>query len=90
VTHRGQSGHFVAAVNLWTGFGGLSANTVLSSGSSVAFFGELDLELGMGFFPGMEVTGYAGMQAITTASRPLFSTIVYTPVLGVRISWGSY
>jgi hypothetical protein len=87
-----HAGPFLMAINLWTGLGGLSADPALPSGSSFALFGELDLELGLGFISWMEVTGYAGMQAISRVSggRPLFSNVMYTPVLGVRVAWGSF
>jgi hypothetical protein len=87
-----HAGPFIAAVTLSMGFGGLSANPALAAGSSLALFGELDLELGLGFISWMEVTGYAGMQAVTSlfGGRPPFSSVIYTPVFGVRVAWGSF
>lgn len=87
-----HAGPFLMAINLWTGLGGLTADPALPAGRSLALFGELNLELGLGFISWMEVTGYAGMQAITRVSggRPLFSNVMYTPVLGVRVAWGSF
>jgi hypothetical protein len=87
-----HAGPFLLAVNLWTGLGGLSADPAVSAGKSLALFEELDLELGLGFIPWMEVTGYAGMQASARvgAGRPLFSDVMYAPVLGVRVAWGSF
>ena len=71
--------------------GSLRADPALPAGGSLALFGELDLELGLGFISWMEVMAYAGMQAITNiyGGRP-FSSIMYTPVLGVRVAWGSF
>ncbi len=87
-----HAGPFLMAISLWTGIGGLNADSALPAGGSLALFGELDLELGLGFISWMQVTGYAGMQAITrvTGGRPLFSGVAYTPVLGVRVAWGSF
>jgi hypothetical protein len=87
-----RTGIFSAGVNLWTGFGGISASPIALSGGSFALFGELDLELGFGFIPGMQLTGYAGMQAMMGihAGRPAFSDVMYTPVFGLRIAWGSF
>ena len=87
-----RTGPFVAAVNLWAGFGGMSGSASLGLPGSLALFGELNLELGMGFIPGVMLTGYAGMQAVTGVSpeQPLFSSVMYTPVFGLRIAWGSF
>lgn len=80
------------AINFWTGFGGLSADPALPTAGSPALFEEIDVELGLGFIPWMEVTGYAGMQAIARigAGHSLFSGVMYTPVVGVRVAWGSF
>jgi hypothetical protein len=87
-----RTGIFSAGMNLWTGFGGLSASPVTLAGGSFALFGELDLELGFGFIPGVQLTGYAGMQAMMgiPAGRPSFEDVMYTPVFGLRIAWGSF
>jgi hypothetical protein len=88
-THLGPA---IGAVNLWTGFGGMSANPVLNTPESFALFGELDLELGFGFTRGVQLTGYAGMQAIVSVveGQPLFHNVMYSPVLGLRLAWGSF
>jgi len=86
-----HAGPFLLAVNLWTGVGGLTPDPDLPAAGSLALFGELDLELGLGFISWMEVTGYAGMQAVTRAARGGgFTGSMYTPVLGVRVAWGSF
>ncbi|MGA2976187.1 MAG: hypothetical protein ABSF77_12825 [Spirochaetia bacterium] len=85
-----RAGILVAAVNVWTGIGGMTPAAVLPG--SLALFGEVSLEVGMGFIPGVMLTGYAGMQAMTStlASPSFFSNVLYTPVFGMRIAWGSY
>jgi hypothetical protein len=85
-------GPVLAAVELWTGFGGIAPNTTLQTSGTFALMGELDLELGLGFFRGVCLTGYAGMQAFTAFSldEQPFSNVRYTPVFGVRVAWGSF
>ncbi len=45
----------------------------------------------MRIFPGMIASGYVGMQAVTNVpwTGPLFSSVAYTPVIGMRLAWGS-
>jgi hypothetical protein len=91
----GQEVHFgpvMGAVNLWMGFGGMSASPVLNTPDCFALFGQIELEMGFGFTHGMQLTGYAGMQAIAGVrdGQPLFGNVMYTPVLGLRLAWGSF
>ncbi len=85
-------GRVMGAVNLWTGLGGMRASPVLSTPDCFALFGQVELELGFGFTRVMQLTAYAGMQAIAAVvdGRPLFSEVMYTPVLGLRLAWGSF
>jgi hypothetical protein len=85
-------GALVGALNLWTGIGGMSANPVLNTPDCFALFGELDLEVGFGFTRAMRLTGYAGIQAIVSVmeGQPLFQNVIYAPVLGLRMAWGSF
>ena len=78
------------AFNLWAGVGGLTAGRGVSSRGSVAAFGELSMEIGLTAFPGLLVTGYAGLQAMSAVSsrEAFFSRVMYAPVLGVRVAWG--
>ena len=87
-----RAGLFLAATNLWTGIGGISTNPVLGTKGGFALFGELDLEIGVRLFPGMRAVAYGGMQAIAPLAREqqLFSSVLYTPVYGVRIAWGGF
>ncbi len=84
-------GPFTAALNVWTGIGGMiGAGFPLED--SLALVGELSLEIGVKIFPGTMLSGYAAMQALTNVpwSGPLFSRMAYTPVLGMRLAWGSF
>jgi hypothetical protein len=86
-----RMGPFMAAVNLWTGIGGL-LGPGFPLDSSLALVGELSLEIGIRIFPGTMLSGYVAMQAVTNApvSAPLFSSVAYTPVFGMRLAWGSF
>jgi hypothetical protein len=79
------------AVNLWAGVGGLTAGRGVPPEGSFAVFGELTAEIGFTAIPGMLVTGYAGMQAMSavSSSETFFSRAMYCPVVGVRVAWGS-
>lgn len=85
-------GPVMGALNLWTGIGGISAVPALGIPGSFALLGQLDLELGFGFTPGMLLTAYGGMQAVVSVveGQPLFHNVMYTPVLGLRLAWGSF
>jgi hypothetical protein len=87
-----RAGPFTAALDLWTGFGGLAAIPALGTSGAFALFGELSLELGLTGIPGVMLTGYAGMQAIAAVQpdQALFGKVMYTPVIGMRLAWGSF
>jgi hypothetical protein len=94
-TITGQEAHMgpvLVAVDLLTGFGGIAPSATLQTGGTFALMAELDLELGLGFFRGVCLTGYAGMQAFTAFSldEQPFTNVRYTPVFGVRVAWGSF
>jgi hypothetical protein len=82
-----RSGPIVAALTLFTGAGGIAFD---GHGYAV-LFGEVDFELGVAFL-WMQITGYAGFQAWGNfvPGYPFSSAVVYTPVLGVRMSWGAF
>jgi hypothetical protein len=82
---------FIGAVNLWAGLGGLSAGRGISADGSFAVFGEITAELGVAFMPGVLLTGYAGLQAMSAVSsgETFFTRVMYSPVIGMRLAWGS-
>jgi hypothetical protein len=86
-----RMGPFMTAVTLWTGFGGTNVTPLYSLPGTFALFGELNFEAGFGFLPGVMFTGYAGMQVLAAVlpDQGIISNAIYTPVLGVRIAWGS-
>jgi hypothetical protein len=85
-------GPVIGALNLWTGIGGMRASPVMNTPDCFALFGELDLEVGFAFTRGMELTGYAGVQGITglVDGQPLFHNVMWAPVLGLRLAFGSF
>ena len=86
-----RMGPFLTAVTLWSGFGGTNITPLYSLPGTIALFGELSFEAGFGFLPGVMVTGYAGMQAIAPLlpGQGIIGAAIYTPVMGVRVAWGS-
>ncbi len=83
-------GPFTVAVNLWLGLGGLAVDFENPSGFMAAF-GELNLELGIPVTRWMQLVGYAGFQVLGNLipGMPFEDVLIYTPVVGVRIRWGS-
>jgi hypothetical protein len=82
-----RSGPIVAGITLFYGLGGMA----YEGAGYALLFGEADLELGISLL-WMQVTAYAGYQAWgnLVPGFPLRSAVVYTPVLGVRVAWGSF
>ena len=85
-----RTGPFMTAVTLWSGIGAINTPVYQRPGS-FALIGELSLEVGLAFLPGVMVTGYAGMQAMVAVvpDQAILTDAMYTPVLGVRVAWGS-
>ena len=85
-------GPLTAAAVVWVGAGCLTSDVPGLDGSWVVAFGELDLEVGWALTPWFQVSGYAGMQVMgnVTGSHPFQEFLFYTPVVGVRVAWGSF
>jgi hypothetical protein len=85
-------GSFVLAVNLLTGIGGLGTDAVGVPGGYLIAFGQIDAEVGIVVWPWMQISGYGGMQAFANLlpGNPLQDVLYYTPVVGVRLAWGSF
>jgi hypothetical protein len=84
-------GPFMGAVTAWTGFGGMNTNPLYQGPAAFALFGELNVEAGFGFLPGVMLTCYAGLQAVAQVfpEQAFIQNTIYTPVMGMRIAWGS-
>ncbi len=76
-----EVGPIVLAANIWAGAG---YSPVGFSG-----VGELTLDAGLTVLPWMQIQFYGGIQGIA-AFRNLTKSSTYTPVVGVRIVWGSF
>ena len=85
--HEFHSGPLVAGLTLSYGVGGISYNDA----GYLVLFGEGEFELGV-TLPWMQLTAYAGFQAWgnLVPGFPLRNAVAYTPVLGVRMAWGSF
>jgi len=93
VGQEGHAGPFTAAVNLWTGLGGVSQAIGGVDTSALVLFGEANLELGMAVTPWMQLVLYGGLQGLADVSpgRGIGSQILtYAPVIGMRLAWGSF
>lgn len=85
-------GPLTAAVVAWTGVGCLTTNVPGIAGTWYTLFLEADVEVGWAVTRWMQVSGYAGMQLLTNLSPedPFQGLLFYTPVVGVRVAWGSF
>jgi hypothetical protein len=82
-------GPVTGSINAWTGVGYLSPRFGTDSG--VAFYGELTGEVGVALISWMQASVYAGMNAVGTFEELLeFHRSTYSPVLGLRFTWGRF
>lgn len=78
----------------WTGFGGIYSGKVNTGGAGSGFFcisQELQIELGIPLTDWFVLSPYLGYQVVgNLIPGKLFSSFVsYTPVIGVKITWGN-
>jgi hypothetical protein len=87
IGHEWKGGPLTAALML---FGGVGGGGFLGNGYMIGF-GEGDFELGVRLVPWMQVTGYIGYQAWGNLipGYPLIHRF-YSPVAGIRVTWGAY
>ncbi|MCK5153737.1 MAG: hypothetical protein KAQ93_05200 [Spirochaetales bacterium] len=83
---------FNVSLMSWTGFGGITSNTIDGKKSSFAISEELTVELGFPLFRWFSPTIYAGYQVIGSlgSGEPFEDFLSYTPVLGFRFQWGKF
>lgn len=79
------NGPIVIALNMWTGFG----YSNLENHKSVSAMMELNGEVGFVIFPWFEIELYGGIQLLS-AFTDIVDSAIYTPVIGVRVVWGSF
>jgi hypothetical protein len=88
--HQVRTGPFTLSVNVWSGIGYVNPDIVLVPGA-VGFFAEATGEAGFAILPWMQLSVYAGYQAIGPFDPSmLFTNTLYTPVIGSRLTWGSF
>jgi hypothetical protein len=85
-------GNMMLAATLWTGLGGLSAPVYGMEPGHLVGFAELDLEAGIAIFRWFQVSLYGGMQVMSSLApgRPFQDFLYYSPVVGIRTSWGAF
>jgi len=85
-------GPVTIAVNLLTGLGGLGANLADARGGYMVAFGQLDAECGFAVSPWMQISAYGGIMGMGNLlpGYPMQSLLYYTPIVGVRVAWGSF
>jgi hypothetical protein len=79
------------ALNLWTGLGGMGFDAPGDSGGYMVGFAELSLEVCVSITRWMRFECYAGYQVMGNflPGDTFSSLLVYTPVVGGRVTWGS-
>jgi hypothetical protein len=85
-----RAGPVVVGLNLLLGAGGMGSSFFPPYGGYAIGFGEVTLDAGIALAPWMLVSAYGGMQAMTNLipGRPFSNVVIYSPVAGVRLSWG--
>jgi hypothetical protein len=85
-------GPLTAAAVAWTGVGCLHTDVPGMVGSWLTLFLEADVEVGWAVTPWLQVSGYGGVQVMAglAPESPADGMLFYTPVVGVRIAWGSF
>lgn len=85
-----RTGPLTLSLSLWSGLGYVSPRVVDSS-VGFGYLIEADLEAGFALLPWFQVSVYAGMQAVGSLDpSALISSARYSPVVGSRLSWGSF
>jgi hypothetical protein len=90
---EGHAGPLTFALNLWTGLGGLSATFAGTETGLAILFGEANVELGIAVTPWMQLSAYVGMQGLADISAHTgigTRLATYSPVVGMRLAWGSF
>jgi hypothetical protein len=87
IGHEWTSGPVVVALTLWGGVGG---GGWAGNGYMLAY-GAAHAELGFWVLPWMQLSAYVGYEALGNVlpGVPFSRAFLRTPVLGMRISWGS-
>lgn len=88
--HQVRLGPVTLSANIWTGFGYLSPQ-ISGSPISFGFVAEATAEAGFAVLPWLQLSFYGGAQAIGPFDLVhLVDTVNYSPILGTRLTWGSF
>jgi len=84
-------GPIMLSMNALLGVGGIRADFGQPA-SYFAYFGELDAELGVRVVEWMQISLYGGMTLFGNLAPgdPVTDSVVYSPVVGMRLTWGSF
>jgi hypothetical protein len=85
-----RTGPITLSLNVWSGIGYASPELLQAPGG-VAFLAEANGEVGFAMLPWLQISLYGGYQAIGTFDpAAMFASTRYAPVVGGRVSWGSF
>ncbi len=87
-----RAGPAILGATLLAGLGGMGSSFFPPYRGYFIGFGELTLDAGLTLTPWMLLSVYGGMQVAANfiPGRPFSDALFYSPVAGVRISWGSF
>jgi len=84
-----RTGPFTLSANIYSGIG--HASESLLPGTPVAFFAEISGEAGFAVLPWLQISVYGGYHAVGPLDATMiFETTRYAPVIGSRVTWGSF
>ena len=85
-----RDGPLMLAVSLWTGIGSVRSSGLTEHGE-LSLFGEATIEVGFTVPRWIQIVAYGGMQAVANVGNgePFDAVPFFTPVLGLRLVWGS-
>ncbi|MFW5801562.1 MAG: hypothetical protein ACOCVC_05990 [Spirochaeta sp.] len=86
-----RMGPVTASLNLMMGIGGFGGSMV-PRGGGLSILGEANAEIGVRVLGFMQVSLFAGLQGISRVGMPqrMYDSFVYAPVVGTRLTWGSF
>ena len=85
-----RTGPFTLSLNIWSGVG-YASQDLIQAPAGVAFFAEANAEAGFAVLPWLQISVYGGYQAIGSFDpSAMFANTRYAPVVGGRVSWGSF
>ena len=85
--HEWRGGPLVLALTLWGGLGG----GALGGGGYMLAYGAAQVELGVWVLPWMQLSAYVGYEVLgnVVPGVPFGRALLRTPMLGMRLAWGS-